>query len=161
MSETPLSHPIIIRAQYIKDLSFENPDPIAAFTQNLETQPNISVNIGASANNLGGGNFEVILDIRVDAKRKEQVLFISELSYAAVVGIDGIEEDKAAPHIMIEAPHLMFPYARNIISDMTRDGGFPPLLLAPVDFAALYKQQQEQQPSEAKDDSSKKSKKSK
>lgn len=145
MTENTLSLPITIRAQYIKDLSFENPDPIAAFTQNLDTQPSISVNIGAKADNLGGGNFEVTLDVRVDAKKAEQVLFIAELSYGAVVGIEGIEENEAAPLIMIEAPHLMFPFVRNIISDVTRDGGFPPLLLAPVDFAALYRQQQEQQ----------------
>ena len=144
MSDSSITLPLIIRAQYIKDLSFENPDPLAAFSQNIDTQPNISVNIGAHADNLGNNNFEVILNIRVEAKRKEQVLFIAELSYGSVVGIDGIEESAAAPFVMIEAPHLIFPYARNIILDMTREGGFPPLLLAPVDFAALYKQQQEQ-----------------
>lgn len=135
--------PIIVRAQYVKDLSFENPNPIAAFTQDQDTQPSISVNIQVRADNLGSGNFEVILEIRVEAKRKENTLFIAELSYGAVVGLDGVDEQSAVPFIMIETPHLMFPYARNIICDMTREGGFPPLLLAPVDFAALFRQQQE------------------
>ncbi len=143
--------PIIVRAQYVKDLSFENPNPIAAFTQDQDTQPSISVNIQVRADNLGSGNFEVILETRVEAKRKENTLFIAELSYGAVVGLDGVDEQSAVPFIMIETPHLMFPYARNIICDMTREGGFPPLLLAPVDFAALFRQQQEAAAKEGQD----------
>lgn len=135
--------PIIIRAQYVKDLSFENPNPLAAFTQDQDVQPAISVNIQARADNLGEGNFEVVLETRVEAKRKDNTLFIVELSYGAVVGLDGIEENDAIPFIMIETPHLMFPFVRNIICDMTREGGFPPLLLSPVDFAALFREQQE------------------
>lgn len=145
MSDQQMTLPIIMRAQYVKDLSFENPNPIAAFTQDQDVQPAISVNIQAKADNLGGGNFEVVLEARVEAKRKENTLFIAEISYGAVVGIEGVDEKEAAPLVMIEAPHLMFPFVRNIICDVTRDGGFPPLLLAPVDFAALYRQQQQQQ----------------
>lgn len=147
MSEqsAPVNLPLSIRGQYIKDLSFENPNPIDSFTKNLDKQPNISVNIGVQAHNLGEGNFEVVLDIRADAKRESDVLFIAELSYGAIVNVDQVPEDQAAPLVMIGAPHLMFPYARNIISDMTRDGGFPPLLLSPVDFAALFQQQHGQQ----------------
>ena len=144
MSETPMTLPMIIRAQYVKDLSFESPNPIAAFTEDQETQPAISVNIQAKADNLGSGNFEVILDVRVEGKRKESILFLTELSYGAVVSVEGIDEKDASPLIMIEAPHLMFPFVRNIICDVTREGGFPPLMLAPVDFASLYRQQQEQ-----------------
>ncbi len=144
MANKPITLPLTIRAQYVKDLSFENPDPIAAFSQDTDIQPNIAVNIGARADNVGDENFEVVLDIRVEAKRGDSVLFIAELSYAAIVAVENLEEGAIGPFVMIEAPHLIFPYARNIISDMTREGGFPPLLLAPVDFAALYKQQQEQ-----------------
>lgn len=150
MSDQPVNLPLSIRGQYIKDLSFENPNPIAAFTQNLDKQPNISVNIGVQAHNLGEGNFEVVLDIRADAKRENDVLFIAELSYGAIVNVDQVPEDQSAPLVMIGAPHLMFPYARNIISEMTRDGGFPPLLLSPVDFAALFQQQHAQQQNNAK-----------
>lgn len=149
MSDQTVNLPLSIRGQYIKDLSFENPNPIASFTQNLDKQPNISVNIGVQAHNLGDGNFEVVLDIRADAKRENDVLFIAELSYGAIVNVDKVPEDQSAPLVMIGAPHLMFPYARNIISDMTRDGGFPPLLLSPVDFAALFQQQHAQQQNNA------------
>jgi len=142
MSQTPMTLPLTVRAQYVKSNTFSNPDPIAAFTQNVDKQPNISVNIQVQANNLGNGNFEVVLDINVDAKREEKILFKNDLSYGAVVSVEGVDEQNAAPFVMIEAPHLLFPYARNIISDATREAGFPPLLLAPVDFAALYSQQQ-------------------
>jgi preprotein translocase subunit SecB len=76
MAEAPLTLPLIVRAQYIKDLSFENPNPLKSFTSESTEQPSISVNIQAHAQNLSGGNFEVIMDIRVEAKRKEDVLFI-------------------------------------------------------------------------------------
>lgn len=144
MSDNSTNLPLIVRAQYVKDLSFENPDPIVSFSQNVEVQPNISVNIGASGNALGERNFEVVLDVRIDAKRQDHVLFIAELSYGAVISVEDVEAEEIDSLVMIEGPHLMFPYVRNIISDVIRDGGFPPLLLAPVDFAALYRQQKEQ-----------------
>lgn len=144
MAEAPLTLPLIVRAQYIKDLSFENPNPLKAFTSESTEQPPIAVNIQAHAQNLSGGNFEVIMDIRVEAKRKEDVLFIAELSYGSIVSLENVADDVAAPFVMIETPHLMFPFARSIISDVIREGGFPPLLLSPVDFAALYRKQQEE-----------------
>lgn len=134
---------LIVRAQYIKDLSFENPTPLKSFTEDQDKQPNISVNIGVRAEKLGEGNFEVILNIRADAKRNDNVMFITDLTYAAIVGLEGdVSDQHAAPMVMIETPHLMFPFARNIIADVTRDGGFPPLLLSPVDFTELFQQQQ-------------------
>ena len=137
--------PITIHAQYIKDLSFENPSPIASFTNETSAQPNISVGIQAKADNLGGRNFEVVLEIRIDATRDKAPLFLTELSYAGIITLgDSVSEDEAGPLLMIEAPRLLFPFARNILADVTRDGGFPPLMLAPVDFAALYEQQKNQ-----------------
>lgn len=149
MTNAPMTRPLIMRAQYIKDLSFENPDPIAAFSSDDTEQPAISVNIQAKAQNLAENNFEVVLDVRVDAKRKEDVLFIAELSYGAVVSIEATKDMDPASLVMVDAPHLMFPFVRNIIADVIRDGGFPPLLLAPVDFAALFHQQQTQQAANA------------
>jgi preprotein translocase subunit SecB len=138
--------PITIHAQYIKDLSFENPSPIQSFTNETNAQPNISVGIQAKAENLGGRNFEVILDIRIDATREKAPLFVTELSYAGIITLgDNVEELEAGPLLMIESPRLLFPFARNILADVTRDGGFPPLMLAPVDFAALYEQQKNQE----------------
>jgi preprotein translocase subunit SecB len=142
----PMTMPITGHAQYIKDLSFENPSPIASFTNENNTQPNISVGIQAKADNLGGRNFEVILDIRIDATREETKLFVTELSYAGIITLgDNVSESDAGPLLMIESPRLLFPFARNILADVTRDGGFPPLMLAPVDFAALYEQQKNQE----------------
>lgn len=134
---------LIMRAQYIRDLSFENPNPIAAFTMSENEQPSISVNIQAKAQDLGERNFEVVLDIRIDAKQEKEPMFIAELSYAGIVTIGGHIIDSDMPHlIMVETPHLLFPFARNILADLTRDSGYPPLLLSPVDFQALYQQQQ-------------------
>jgi preprotein translocase subunit SecB len=141
--------PIMIRAQYIKDLSFESPNPLRSFTTQTETAPNISVNVQARANNLGNHNFEVVLDFHAEAKREEDVLFVTELSYAAVVTIGNVPEEHVGPMVMIDCPHLLFPFARNIIADVTRDGGFAPLYLAPIDFASLYSNQQAQPSEEA------------
>lgn len=141
-----MSLPIIVRAQYIRDLSFENPNPLTIFTTESEAQPNIGVSVQAKAQNLGDRNFEVVLDIKVDAKRENDPMFVVELSYAGVVTIgEEIEEAHLNRFVMVEAPHLLFPYARNIVSDMTRDGGYPPLMLSPVDFAALFHQQANQE----------------
>lgn len=146
-----MTMPITIHAQYIKDLSFENPSPIASFTNETNAQPNISVGIQAKADNLGGRNFEVILEIRIDATREKTPLFVTELTYAGIITLgDNVGEDEAGPLLMIESPRLLFPFARNILADVTRDGGFPPLMLAPVDFAALYEQQKNQEATEGK-----------
>jgi preprotein translocase subunit SecB len=132
-------------------LSFENPSPIASFSNESNAQPNISVGIQAKADNLGGRNFEVVLEIRIDATREKTPLFVTELSYAGIVTLgDNVTENEAGPLLMIESPHLLFPFARNILADVTRDGGFPPLMLAPVDFAALYEQQKNQEGKEEK-----------
>ena len=141
-----MSLPIIVRAQYIRDLSFENPNPLTIFTSESEVQPNIGVSVQAKAQNLGDRNFEVVLDIKVDAKRENEAMFVVELSYAGVVTIgEEVEEGHLNRFVMVEAPHLLFPYARNIVSDMTRDGGYPPLMLSPVDFAMLFQQQSSQE----------------
>lgn len=141
---------VMVRAQYIRDLSFENPNPLAIFTSESNVQPEIQVGIQAKAQNLGDRNFELVLDFNIDAKRDKDVMFIVELSYAAVVTIpDEISEDKINQLVMVEAAHLLFPFARNIIADMTRDGGYPPLMLAPVNFSQLYEQQSRQAASQA------------
>jgi len=142
---TSMTLPLTLHAQYIKDFSFENPNPVASLTNENNAQPNISVGIQAKAEHLGGRNFEVSLDIRIDATREKISLFVTELSYAGIVTLaDIVDEDAAGPLLMVETPRLLFPFARNIMADVTRDGGFPPLMLAPVDFIALYEQQKNQ-----------------
>lgn len=148
-NETETNIPIMIRAQYIKDLSFESPNPLRSFTTQTEVAPNIAVNVQARANNLGNNNFEIVLDFHAEAKRDEDVLFVTELSYAAVVTIGNVPEEHVGSMVMIDCPHLLFPFARNIIADVTRDGGFSPLYLAPIDFASLYNNQQTQPTEEA------------
>lgn len=134
-----------IRAQYIRDLSFENPNPLAIFTSESQDQPEISVGIQAKAQNIGEKNFELIIDFNVEAKRGKDTMFIVELSYGAVVTVeDTIPEERVQHAVMVDAAHLLFPFARNIIADMTRDGGYPPLMLAPIDFNNLYQQQVQQ-----------------
>lgn len=135
----------IIRAQYIRDLSFENPNPLAVFTSENQEQPEISVGIQAKAQNLGDRNFELVLDFNIQAKRAQDTMFIVELSYAAVVSVDeSVAEENVQQTVMVDAAHLLFPFARNIIADMTRDGGYPPLMLTPIDFNNLYQQQKSQ-----------------
>lgn len=131
---------IAILAQYIKDLSFESPNPLQAFTAQSEAAPSISVNVQAHANKLGNNNFEVMLEFHAEAKRDKEVMFVVELTYGGIVTISGLPEEQAGPLVMVDCPHLLFPFARNILADVTRDGGFPPLYLSPIDFAGLYNQ---------------------
>lgn len=146
LSNQGTDNSVMIRAQYIRDLSFENPNPLVIFSTESQSQPEIQVGIQAKAQNLGERNFELILDFNIEAKREKDVMFIVELAYAAVVTVaNDFPEDQINRAIMVDAAHLLFPFARNIIADMTRDGGYPPLMLAPVDFAHLFEQQQKQQ----------------
>lgn len=133
--------PLIVNAQYIKDLSFENPSPLSNI-KGEEERPSISIHIEANAQNLAERSFEVTLHIQVDAKRKEEQVFLLDLQYAGVFTIgDDVPEDYLRPILMIECPRILFPFARNIVSSTTQDGGYPALLLTPVDFADLYQRQ--------------------
>ena len=142
IQETP--PPFLIHVQYIKDLSFENPNPLESFGETVEAQPSISVDIQAKAQDLGSSSFEVLLEIRVDAKRNDKQLFLLELSYGAIVALSNQaaqEQEEIRPIVMVGIPHILFPFARKIVADTISDGGFPPLLLSPVDFSHLYRDQ--------------------
>ena len=130
---------INIHAQYTKDLSFENPlGPNAQAAAQMN--PEVSVEIHANARPLAEGGHEVTLFIRGEAKNKDATLFIVELTYGAVFTLENVPEDTVAPALLIEGARLLFPFARNIVADATLDGGFPPLLINPVDFAQLYQE---------------------
>tara|TARA_R110002095_G_scaffold91585_1_gene79971 strand:+ start:4986 stop:5468 length:483 start_codon:yes stop_codon:yes gene_type:complete len=136
--------PLTINAQYIKDLSFEHPNPVKTL-QPSESQPEININIDVSADNIQESTFEVVLTIKADAKRDNDVLFISEIQYAGLFTLgEAITKEAVHPVLMIECPRMLFPFARSIIATITREGGFPPLSLNPIDFAALYHQQMEE-----------------
>jgi preprotein translocase subunit SecB len=133
---------IQVLAQYIKDLSFENP----AAPMSLQGQkPALEVGVDVQARGLGVDQFEVMIRVRADAKAASQTVFLCELSFAGVFVLKGIPQENVQPVLLIECPRLLFPFARRVVGDVTRDGGFPPLLLDPIDFAALYRMQMARQ----------------
>jgi preprotein translocase subunit SecB len=128
-----------VLAQYIKDLSFENPNAPRSLTPAAQ-QPDIHVNINVEANQLNEPDIEVTLKIECKAQQAGSVLFNFELAYGGVFRIQNVAQENLHPLVLIECPRLLFPFARQIVSDAVRDGGFPPLLLQPVDFVSLYQQ---------------------
>lgn len=135
---------ISILGQYIKDLSFENPTPAQTIQKLATEKPSMNINVNLNAAQVGEDIFEVDLKITATAKSNEETAFVAELLYSGLFGIKGLPEDQLQPFLMIEAPRQIFPFARRILSDVTRDGGFPPLMLEPIDFAGLYQQQLQQ-----------------
>tara|TARA_R110002096_G_scaffold436105_1_gene668041 strand:+ start:43352 stop:43870 length:519 start_codon:yes stop_codon:yes gene_type:complete len=132
---------ISILGQYIKDLSFENPTPAQTIQKLSTEQPSMNINVNLNAQQVGEDIFEVDLKITATALSGEETAFVAELLYSGLFGIKNLPEDQLQPFLMVEAPRQIFPFARRILSDITRDGGFPPLMLEPIDFASLYHQQ--------------------
>jgi preprotein translocase subunit SecB len=128
-----------VLAQYIKDLSFENPNAPRSL-QSTQQQPEIKVQINVAANPLADTDYEVVLTIEGKAESGSNVLFSFELTFAGVFRIQNVPQESIHPVLMIECPRLLFPFAREIIANAVRNGGFPPLLLDPVDFVGLYRQ---------------------
>jgi preprotein translocase subunit SecB len=129
---------LIINAQYLRDLSFENPRaPDSLIGQN--SPPEVGVEIDVKARQLNPELFEVVLSLQIEARTNNEVTFLIELDYGAVVTIRNAAPEVTAALILVEAPRLLFPFARAIVADATRDGGFPPLLINPVDFADLQR----------------------
>ncbi|AXJ94362.1 MULTISPECIES: protein-export chaperone SecB [unclassified Sphingomonas] len=130
-------------SQYVKDLSFENPNAPAIFQNQNPPQIDVQFNIGMAQ--VGDEVHEVILKIDVKAEADGQTAFIVDLTYAGLFGLRNVPADAVQPFLLGEAPRLLFPFARRVLADCVRDGGFPPLLLEPIDFGALYMQQAEAQ----------------
>lgn len=126
-----------VLAQYIKDMSFENPNAPNSLRPR-EKAPEIQINVNVSANPLSESDFEVELKLEAKAEEDSELMFNAELVYAGVFRIQGIPEESMGPAVLIECPRLLFPFARQIISDSTRNGGFPPLMIDPIDFTQLY-----------------------
>ena len=129
-----------VLAQYVKDLSFENPNAPSALVQR-PTKPEISVHVDLNARRLSGEQFETEIKLAVESKQEGQIQFIVELVYAGLFFIQGISPENLEPLLLIECPRIIFPFARRIVSDVVRDGGFMPLNIEPLDFAAIYRQQ--------------------
>ena len=140
---TPAAAPQIksrVLAQYIRDMSFEN--ILAQKGASGDATPEIKVQVNLDARKRGAeGQFEIItkLNITSNAKDGGAPLFVLELEYAGIFAIEGVPEDQMHPYLLIECPRITFPFVRRIVSDVTRDGGFPPLNLETIDFLALYR----------------------
>ena len=131
-----------ILAQYVRDLSFEN--ILAQKGVDGELNPEIQVNVNIDAKKrTTDKQFDVIIKLRVDSKSKNtnNILFVMELDYGGVFQIENVPDDQLHPYLLIECPRMLFPFLRRIVSDVTRDGGFPPLNLENIDFLKLYRQE--------------------
>ena len=147
-TDAPAQPPLVVNIQYVKDLSFEVPGAPQIYTT-LRTQPQVAINLDVQARRIveGGNNYEVTLMVRAEAKDPNAaangstpapVVFIAELTYAGVFTLNGLPENAVEPVLLVECPRILFPFARNILADVTRDGGFPPVLLQPIDFVQLW-----------------------
>jgi preprotein translocase subunit SecB len=144
----PQRRSITILAQYIKDLSFENPRAPMSLLQ--PQQPQLNLNVDVKAAPLGDNRYEVVLTVHAVAQNAAaEGLFVVELSYAAVVALNGVNADETGLALLVETPRLIFPFARAIVADATRDGGFPPVFLQPIDFLELLRRQQAANPATA------------
>ena len=134
--------PINVLAQYLKDLSFENPRAPQSLMQG-QAAPEISVQVDLETALQAENIHEVTLKLRVEAKTGTDVVFLVEVAYAALIALPGLPPEHLRPVLLIEGPRLLFPFVRAIIADATRNGGYPALLLHPIDFADLYRRQKD------------------
>ena len=144
---------LVIHAQYIKDLSFENPNAASVLTGNAG-QPNVEVGVNVNASKLDNNQYEVLLKITADAKSSDKQLFQVDLTYGGMVTAQGVTADQMNALVMIEGPRLLFPFARATIAHATREGGFLPLNIQPIDFVAVYRANLEAQRQQAQEDAS-------
>ncbi|MFC0284474.1 protein-export chaperone SecB [Camelimonas abortus] len=130
-------------AQYTRDLSFENPNAPRSLTPQ-DKPPQISIQVNVGAQQLSETDFEVELKLEGSAKVENETLFAFDLTYCGIFRAQNIPPEDLHPVIMIECPRLLFPFARQIVADAVRSGGFPPLYVDPIDFAALYRERAQQ-----------------
>lgn len=142
---TPGQQPSLkILGQYLKDLSFENPNaPLSLAPQ--QQQPDINISVNVNARNLGPSDFEVELHLDAKATADGKVIFAADLLYAGMFRLENFPANLLHPAVLIECPRMLFPFARQILADATRNGGFPPLMLDPIDFTVMYQRRLQQQ----------------
>jgi preprotein translocase subunit SecB len=133
----------LVHLQFLKDLSFENPNPLGYVIDQSSDKPDLNLNVQVNARLMTGGMFEVVLEINVDAKLRGEIMFICQIQYAAVVSlrVDQSDDENARKILLEDCPQVLFPFARDIIAHTTMNSGFQPLLLQPVDFSKLNKEQ--------------------
>jgi preprotein translocase subunit SecB len=133
-----------VLAQYIKDLSFENPNVRKLLTGPGEN-PNLRIEVNVNAAKIADTDFESAIQFKAEAANKAGVIYDMELVYGGIFRLENMPEQALEPFLLINCPMLLFPFLRRLVADLTREGGFPPLMLDPIDFAGLYvKRQQEQ-----------------
>ena len=128
-----------VMAQYLKDLSFESPRAPEIFRQGAE-QPNIEVNVDVGARGFGQNQFEVELSVSAKATSSDGAVFVVETAYAGAFEVANVPQDQIEPILLVECPRILFPFVRQIVSDTTQSGNFPPVWLDPIDFFAIYQQ---------------------
>jgi preprotein translocase subunit SecB len=138
-----------ILAQYVKDFSFENPGAPRSL-QARENAPAINISVNVNANPLSETDFDVVLSLNAEAKDGDKMLFNAELAYGGVFRVTGFPQEHMLPVLFIECPRLLFPFARQIIADATRNGGFPPLMIDPIDFAQMFQQRMAEEQAKAR-----------
>ena len=140
---TPPPVQVKVVAQYIKDLSFENPN-IEKLIKEPGDQPNLQLSINVGAKSLGQHMYESMIEFNAQASNKQGEIYQMELVYAGLFRIENIPEQSLEPFLLVNCPSILFPFVRRLAADLTREGGFPPLLLDPFDFGALYFRRQQE-----------------
>ena len=145
-----------VLAQYVKDLSFESPGAPLSLRPR-EKNPAINVNVNVNANPLNQTDYDVVLSLDATAKSDSETVFHIELVYGGVFRVQNFPQEHVLPILFVECPRMLFPFARQIIADATRNGGFPPLMIDPIDFMGMFQQRvaQEQAKAQVKADQSK------
>jgi preprotein translocase subunit SecB len=149
----PTQPTMSVLAQYIRDMSFEN--ILAQKGVGGEVAPDVQVQVNLDAKKRGTeGQYELVIKLRIDSKSKESKdqLFLLEIEYGGIFQVSGVPEDQLHPYLLIECPRMLFPFLRRIVSDITRDGGFPPLNLETIDFLSLYKNEIERRRAQTEKD---------
>jgi preprotein translocase subunit SecB len=149
-AQQPQQMQMNILAQFIRDLSFENVMAQSGAQPDMQPDVNVQVNLDAKKRQ-AENQYEVITKLKIESKDKnsDSVLFVLELEYAGIFNISGVPEDQMHPFLLIECPRMLFPFLRRIVSDVTRDGGFPPLNLDNIDFVAIYRSELARRQAEA------------
>jgi len=150
VSENSAESPSLnVLAQYVKDFSFENPGAPRSL-QARDKAPAINISVNVNANPLSETDFDVILSLNAEAKEGDKMLFNAELAYGGVFRVTGFPQEHMLPVLFIECPRLLFPFARQIVAEATRNGGFPPLMIDPIDFAQMFSQRMAEEQVKAK-----------
>lgn len=140
---------IRVAAQYIKDLSFECPN-VPKLIDGPGEAPNLRVEVNVNADKIAGSTYESTINFRAEAVNKQGTIYDLELAYAGLFQVEGLPAGALEPFLLIDCPALLFPFARRLIADLTREGGFPPLLLDPINFANLYAKRQQELSAQAR-----------